>query len=286
MDGREVGRRILDAVRGYVSRSIAPLAQRLAALEAREIPAPATLEAAPLDPAAIEAAVAAAVQKLPPGPKGEKGDPGEKGEAGPAGAAGERGEKGEKGDAGPAGDRGAKGEKGDPGETIPGPKGDKGDPGEPGASGRDAFAIDVLPAIDAAKRYPRGTWARHAKGLWRAVGDTDGMRGWECVVAGVADVSISLTAERLMQVRCVLSDGSEASIEVTLQHPIDRGVYRDAEKYLKGDGVTYSGSFWIAQVDEPADKPGVSAQWRLAVKKGRDGKDGVLREARTGPVKL
>jgi len=27
-------------------------------------------------------------------------------------------------------------------------------------------------------------------------------------------------------------------------------------------------------VDEPTDKPGTSEQWRLAVKRGRDGKDG------------
>lgn len=53
---------------------------------------------------------------------------------------------------------------------------------------------------------------------------------------------------------------------------IDRGVWRDGE-FLKGDGVTWGGSFFIAQSDTKA-KPGESDSWRLAVKRGRDGKDG------------
>lgn len=57
---------------------------------------------------------------------------------------------------------------------------------------------------------------------------------------------------------------------------LDRGVWKDGA-YLKGDGVTWGGSFWIAQEDT-ADKPETSKAWRLAVKRGRDGKDG-----KTGP---
>jgi hypothetical protein len=53
---------------------------------------------------------------------------------------------------------------------------------------------------------------------------------------------------------------------------IDRGVYKSGEGYEKGDGVTYAGSFWIAQRDTK-DAPGNSDAWRLAVKRGRDGKD-------------
>lgn len=55
----------------------------------------------------------------------------------------------------------------------------------------------------------------------------------------------------------------------------DRGGYRDGEDYVQGDGVTYGGSFWIAQKDGPQGRPDSgTADWRLAVKKGRDGKDG------------
>lgn len=53
---------------------------------------------------------------------------------------------------------------------------------------------------------------------------------------------------------------------------IDRGVYRQGTSYGKGSGVTWGGCFWIAQKDT-GEKPGNGEAWRLAVKKGRDGKD-------------
>jgi hypothetical protein len=60
--------------------------------------------------------------------------------------------------------------------------------------------------------------------------------------------------------------------EFPLPVVIDRGVWRQQE-YTKGAGVTWSGSFWIAQRDT-ADKPETSDAWRLAVKRGQNGKDG------------
>jgi hypothetical protein len=57
--------------------------------------------------------------------------------------------------------------------------------------------------------------------------------------------------------------------EVVLPIVLDAGVYRAEQTYVKGDGVTYSGSFWIAQKDAPGT-PGQDDGWRLAVKKGRD----------------
>lgn len=54
---------------------------------------------------------------------------------------------------------------------------------------------------------------------------------------------------------------------------IDAGIYKADRTYVRGDGVTYSGSFWIAQ-QETQDKPGLSPAWRLSVKRGQDGKDG------------
>ena len=63
--------------------------------------------------------------------------------------------------------------------------------------------------------------------------------------------------------------------EFTLRIPvfIDRGVFVEDQKYTQGNGVTFGGSFWLAQVDDPQGKPGLSKDWRLAVKKGRDGRD-------------
>ncbi|NMZ77368.1 hypothetical protein HBO32_30180 [Pseudomonas nitroreducens] len=60
---------------------------------------------------------------------------------------------------------------------------------------------------------------------------------------------------------------------VKIASVIDRGVYSAEKGYEQGDGTTYGGCYWIAQKDAPEGVPGGSADWRLAVKKGRDGKD-------------
>jgi len=51
-----------------------------------------------------------------------------------------------------------------------------------------------------------------------------------------------------------------------------RGVWRD-RPHKAGDAVTHGGSLWIALRDTK-EKPESGDDWRLAVKKGRDGKDG------------
>jgi hypothetical protein len=51
---------------------------------------------------------------------------------------------------------------------------------------------------------------------------------------------------------------------------LDRGVFKEIADYQQGDGVTWGGSFWIAQKDAPEGKPGSGPDWRLAVKAGRD----------------
>ena len=53
---------------------------------------------------------------------------------------------------------------------------------------------------------------------------------------------------------------------------LDAGVWREGSSYVAGDGVTWGGSFFIAQSDTIA-KPGKSDEWRLAVKHGADGRD-------------
>jgi hypothetical protein len=72
---------------------------------------------------------------------------------------------------------------------------------------------------------------------------------------------------------------------VTTAVPLDRGVYRAGESYRKGDTVTWGGSAWIAQRDTDA-KPETDDSWRLSVKRGRDGKDGVNGKDYTKPVKV
>ncbi|WP_293676079.1 hypothetical protein [uncultured Phenylobacterium sp.] len=60
--------------------------------------------------------------------------------------------------------------------------------------------------------------------------------------------------------------------ELSLGGFVDRGVHKDGEAYELGDAVTFGGQLWIAQ-GPTTEKPGGNDAWRLAVRKGRDGKD-------------
>lgn len=61
---------------------------------------------------------------------------------------------------------------------------------------------------------------------------------------------------------------------------IERGVYRDGTSYEQGDGVTAGGNYWIALKDTSMRPGDSNSDWRLAVRKGRDGKDGQLKAVR------
>lgn len=142
----------------------------------------------------------------------------------------------------------------------------------PGKPGRDAVEIDILPKIDPAKSYPRGSYARHAGGVWKAYRDTDGMHGWECVLRGIQALSVAMTDERTLVVTSQLSDGEPSAQTIAIPTVLDRGPYADGKAYEQGDAVTYGGSMWIAQKSAPSGRPGDEGSdgWRLAVRRGRD----------------
>ncbi|EFS2920696.1 phage portal protein, partial [Escherichia coli] len=137
--------------------------------------------------------------------------------------------------------------------------------------GRDATALEILPAIDDQKSFPRGTYATHQGGLWRAYEKTHGMRGWECLVDGVADIDVSMTGERLFSVVVRQSSGQRTEKTFSLPVMLYRGVFRAGETYHPGDTVTWGGSLWHCN-SMTEDKPGEahSSGWTLAAKRGRD----------------
>lgn len=158
------------------------------------------------------------------------------------------------------------------------PKGDKGDPG---IDGKDALEITIHPEMDLTKSYPRGTFVSHLGGLLRScrkttpLGEQSGLEaaGWTVVVRGIAEAVVEYPTERTIRNVIRYTDGTETVTEIRSPAVLDRGVFREVSAYERGDGVTFGGSFWIAQKDAPEGKPGTSADWRLAVKKGRDGAD-------------
>lgn len=163
-------------------------------------------------------------------------------------------------------------------EVIPVPK--------DGVPGRDALDIEILPEIDDSKSYRRGTFAKHAGGLWRSFEATHAMKGWECIVEGIASASVDQAGDRGIEVHLTLSSGIKQSKSFNLPAMIYRGVFTPGS-YDAGDTVTWAGSLWHCD-DSTSDKPGEpgSKGWRLAVKRGRDGKDGINGKDLTAGVKI
>ena len=91
---------------------------------------------------------------------------------------------------------------------------------------------------------------------------------------GFDDLSAQLADdERTLLLR--FSRGDEVKeFPVTMPVVLDRGVFREGTAYTRGDACTFGGSLWIAQGDTSAKPDALASGWRLAVKRGRDGKDG------------
>lgn len=143
-----------------------------------------------------------------------------------------------------------------------------------GEPGRDGVHIEVLAEINPEKSYSRGTFAKHLGGLWRSFETTIEMRGWECIVDGIADITFEKSSERKFSLHVTRSSGAADNKEIYLPAMVYRGVFEPGE-YEPGDAVTWGGSLW--HCDEiTSDKPGEmgSKGWTLCAKKGRDGKDG------------
>ena len=157
----------------------------------------------------------------------------------------------------------AKGEKGDPGD-----KGDKGDPGKDGTGLADAL-IDrdgnlVLTMADGMVKQLGKVIGRDGK---------DGDPGKDGKTFTLDDFDIVAMDDPRDYKFCFTTGETMHSFELEMPGFVDKGVWRDTDAYRKGDGVTWAGSFWIAQRDNPAKPDTADGGWRLAAKKGRDGKD-------------
>lgn len=292
------------SIKGYIARQIDGVAARLDAHEKRLLDAPAPIngrdgvdgkdgrdgvagaDGKSIDMREVEAMVRAAVDAIPPAADGKDGIDGKDGRDGEQGQAGEKGEKGQVGQDGTRGDDGASGADGKPGAD-----GANGDPGEPGAKGidgtngrdgvdgepgRDALQLEILPAIDFARCYPRGTYAMHKGGLWRTFEKTAAERGWECIVVGVAGVELEQDEQdfRKSVFRVVLSDGVK-EFRPANHTPRLRDDYKAGESCEKADLVVFGGSLWMATKDTSETPGSNTTDWKIAARKGRDGKDGL-----------
>ena len=266
-DGEAFGAEVVAAVRGFLDREVAPLHDEIQQLRDQ---------------------LAECRRQMPE--RGERGEPGLAGADGRDGAPGEKGEpgdrglQGEKGEPGICGAPGRDGQDGAPGRDgvdgqggAPGADGERGEKGEPGADGVglagaliDRSGNLVVTLTDGT---PRDLGPVVGKDGRDGIDGKDGARG-EQGPAGFSldDFDIEKIDERTIELR-FSRDGNVEGYQLNFPCFIDRGVYKDGATYDAGDGVTWGGSYWLAQ-DKTAERPGDgAAAWRLAVKKGRDGKD-------------
>lgn len=200
--------------------------------------------------------------------KGEKGDPGVDGKDGVPG------------EAGPAGADGLNGKDGAPGE--PGEKGQDGTDGKDGAPGLDgkdgAGLAGGIIDQDGVLTLTLTNGATHKIG---AVVGREGAAGKDGKDGAPGrdgmspeDFEVELDQDGRTLIVRLIKDDIAFRHEIVLPHVLDQGVYRDGQSYVRGDGVTWGGSFWIAQRETSSKPDTPDSGWRLAVKRGRDGKDG------------
>lgn len=173
-------------------------------------------------------------------------------------------------------------------EAVPGLPGEPGAPGKDGVDGNSASPDEVAAIFERRFSDLQLSWERQVrecidKAIDRIPPPKDGRDGRDGIPVDGVDLSLSDDGRTVT----VSMKAGETVIEKSIKIPsiIDRGGYKRESPYEKGDGVSYGGSFWIAQADVAGVLPGTSGDWRLAVKKGRDGAD--LREnaSRHDPAK-
>lgn len=247
---------IADVIAGAVREATAPLLQRIDALEKHEILTPPfweqvtervakSIQAGPqgepgaIDMFAVEAMldekVVAAVAALPSAERGERGEPGIDGQAGEKGA--------------------------------------DGAPGEPGPDGKDGIGLaDAL--IDKDGHLVVTTTDGRTKALGSVIGKggVDGRDGKDGETFTLDDFDVIPVDERTIKL-CFTRGDVMHSFELAFPVVLDRGVFKVDSDYVTGDAVTWAGSLWIAQRDNPGKPDTADGGWRLAVKRGRDGKD-------------
>jgi len=187
----------------------------------------------------------------------------------------ERGEKGEDGEPGADGDAGADGQDGrDGADGKDGVDGQDGKDGRDGVDGKDGAGIADL-VIDRDGNLIASFTDGRMKHLGQVVGKDgrDGGDGKDGIPFGVDDLDMTLMEDgRTLRMSFTKGD-TEYAFQIPFPVVIDRGVFADGKSYEEGDGVTWGGSFWIAQRATGSKPDSADSGWRLAVKRGRDGKD-------------
>jgi hypothetical protein len=138
--------------------------------------------------------------------------------------------------------------------------------------GKSVTLADVEPMLEAMHARWALDFERRAQGVLERAVDRipkpkDGEDGQDAL--GFDDLSVEHDGERGFTLRFARGEQVK-EFAFTVPVVLDRGFWADGKSAEAGDGVTFGGSYWIAQ-RTTATKPEVgNPDWRLAVKKGRD----------------
>lgn len=191
-------------------------------------------------------------------------------------------EPGARGDIGPPGKDGSPGRDG-----INGKDGEPGKDGKDGRDGKDAdeeliarmidIAIAKLPQPINGKDGESGQDGKDGRDGLPGIAGRDGINGKDGEPGkdgkdglGFDDFHVEYDGERKLSFIYSREQETKRN-DFELPLPIDRGIWKEGE-FKRGDAVTWGGSLWLAQRNT-AEKPDTpDSGWRLAVKRGRDGK--------------
>lgn len=177
-----------------------------------------------------------------------------------------------------------------------GAPGERGADGAPGINGKDgADIIDVV--IDREGNAVFTLSDGRMKNVGLVVGKDgepgrDGANGSDGAPGkdgadgfGFDDLEFEHDGERGFKLKFIKGDAVK-EFPFSVPMVLDRGVFKEGNEYAKGDGVTWGRHYWIAK-DATKDEPKPGSAWRLAVKSGRDGKDGqMLAPREIKPIKV
>lgn len=107
----------------------------------------------------------------------------------------------------------------------------------------------------------------------------DGVNGKDGL--GFEDLSVGFDGDRTIQLSFV-RESQRKDFPIVLPYLRYQGVFTEGKAYQAGDVTTWGGAMWHANEPTTAKPGNGSKAWTLAVKPGRDGKDG--RDAQTLPV--
>lgn len=284
MDMNAIASAVVTEVKSMLAVQFDPLVKRLEALEAIQMPsaeAAASMAVKELiDSDSLDSLIGLRVTSYlsanPPA-QGEKGEDGRDGKDGIDGKDGENGRDGTNGLDGKDGENGRDG--------VDGKDGADGKDGRDGIDGKDG--INGEKGIDGKD----GRDGEDGVGLAGAVIDRDGelvvttTKGAAiklgCIVGrdgadGVGFDDMSAESDGEGRVTLKFMRGQQVKeFPLTFEIPVYRGYWREGRKCEAGHMLTHEGSVWIAKRAN-CSKPCLENKedWQLAVRKGRDGKDG------------